>query len=69
MTQPPLDAHVERTDDGWSIRLPLRREQISIHKRERPRADRPDLEVTQPLARPPHHDTLAGTGMEQDPLS
>ncbi|TME40723.1 MAG: hypothetical protein E6I75_04205 [Chloroflexi bacterium] len=64
----PLDAHVERLQDGWSIRVPLRREQITVHKRLRPLANRPDLEATQPLSGPAHHDTLAGTGMDQDPL-
>ena len=70
MTPPSLDARVERTDEGggWSIRVPLRREQITVHKRLRPLANRPDLEATQPLSGPAHHDTLAGTGMDQDPL-
>ena len=90
----PLDAHLERTPDGWHIRLPLRREEVQIDKRtvvservvirraavgdvrqvsanvkrEQLRVDEHDADATQPLERPPHHDTLAGSGMEQDPL-
>ena len=85
---------VDRTEHGWSIRVPLRREEIRIEKRtvigervlirRRPVADvervkaqlkREELSVeghamdtTQPLdttTRMPH-DTLAGSGMEQE---
>ena len=65
----PLSAHLERDGNGWSIRVPLRRERITIEKRLRPLANRPDLDTTQPISPPAHHDTLAGTGMDQDPLS
>ena len=69
MTPPSLDARIERLQDGWTIRVPLRREQITVDKRLRPLVNRPDLDVTQRLGAPAHHDTLAGTGMDQDPLS
>ena len=91
----PVEAQLERTRDGWHIRLPLRREEVRIDKRtvvaervvirrasvddvrhveaelkrERLRVDSHDADATQPLERPPHHDTLAGSGMDQDPLS
>jgi stress response protein YsnF len=101
MTQPEslrTEARIERTDSGWSIHLPLRREEITLDKRtvvaecvvirrarvhdvervqrdvkhERLRVDasavRHDLDATQPIDTPRPHDTLAGTGMEQDPL-
>ena len=28
----PLDGHIERTPDGWEVRVPLRREVISVSK-------------------------------------
>ena len=91
----PLDAHIERTPEGWHISLPLRREEVRIDKRtvvaervvigratlddtprvdagvkrERVRIDAQNPDATQPLAAPPHHDTLAGSGMDQDPLA
>ena len=90
-----LEARIERTASGWSIRVPLRREEVVVEKRtvlaervvirrsavedvrhvdatvkrERLRVDSHDPDATQPLERPPHHDTLAGSGMEQEPLS
>jgi uncharacterized protein (TIGR02271 family) len=90
-----LDAHIERTANGWYIRLPLRREDVRIDKRtvvaervvirrasvedvrrveadlkrERLRVDSHDTDTTQPLETPAHHDTLAGSGMDQDPLA
>ena len=90
-----LEAHIERTANGWSIRVPLRREEVVVDKRtvlaervvirrsavedvrhveaavkrERLRVDSHDPDATQPLERPPHHDTLAGSGMDQEPLS
>jgi stress response protein YsnF len=90
-----LDAHIERTANGWYIRLPLRREDVRIDKRtvvaervvirhasvedvrrveadlkrERLRVDSHDPDATQPLEKPAHHDTLAGSGMDQDPLA
>ena len=91
----PLDAHLERTPDGWQIRVPLRREDVQIEKRtvvgervvvrraavndvrqvstdlkrEQLRVHEHDADATQPIERPLHHDTLAGSGMDQDPLS
>ena len=38
-------------------------------KRERLRVDSHDPDATQPLETPAHHDTLAGSGMDQDPLA
>jgi hypothetical protein len=60
----PLEARIERTANGWSIRVPVRREEVTVRRR-------PDPDATQPLdtAPPIHHDTLAGTGMDQEPLS
>ncbi len=43
-------------------------EHVPVGKRLRPIVNRPDLEATQPLEDTAHHDTLAGTGMDQDPL-
>jgi stress response protein YsnF len=96
----PHEAHIDRLESGWSIRLPLRceevrlekrtvvgervvirrarvpdvarvqssvnREQLRIEEQELPATD--DLDATQPIevARP--HDTLAGTGKDQEPL-
>ena len=91
----PLEARIERTAGGWSIRVPVRREEVTVDKRtvvaervvirrsavedvrhvdaslkrERLRVDAHDADATQPLAPSPHHDTLAGSGMEQEPLS
>jgi uncharacterized protein (TIGR02271 family) len=90
----PLDAHLERTPDGWHIRLPLRREEVQIDKRtvvaervvirraavaevrhveadlrrEQLRVEGLDADATEPLGPPARHDTLAGTGMDQDPV-
>ena len=90
-----LDAHLERTPDGWQIRVPLRREDVQIEKRtvvgervvvrraamndvrqvsasvkrEQLRVAEHDADATQPIERPSHRDTLAGSGMDQDPLS
>ena len=90
-----LDAHIERTANGWYIRLPLRREDVRIDKRtvvaervvirrasvedvrrveadlkrERLRVDSHDPDATQPLETPDRRDTLAGSGMDQDPLA
>jgi len=95
----PTEARIERTQSGWSIHLPLRREDVSLDKRtvvgeevvvrrareadvqrvqadirrEVPRVERfdkarHDLDATQPLEPTHPHDTLAGSGMEQDPL-
>jgi stress response protein YsnF len=95
----PSEARIDRSESGWSIRLPLRREEVRLEKRtvvgervvvrrarvsdvariqgtikrEELRVEehdprRPeDLDASQPIevARP--HDTLAGTGMEQEP--
>jgi uncharacterized protein (TIGR02271 family) len=44
----------------------VRRVETSV-KRERLRVDTQDPDATQPLERPAHHDTLAGSGMDQDP--
>ena len=37
-------------------------------KRKRPAARPARPRAAQPRQQPPHYDTLAGTGMEQDPL-
>jgi uncharacterized protein (TIGR02271 family) len=91
----PLEARIERTASGWSIRVPLRREEVVVDKRtvlaervvirraavedvrqveadvrrERLRVESHDADATQPLESPRHHDTLAGSGMDQEPLS
>ena len=66
------EARIERTENGWSIHLPVRREEVSLEKRtvagEEVVIRRPDLDATQPLEPTHSRDTLAGTGMEQDPL-
>jgi stress response protein YsnF len=96
----PSEARIDRSESGWSIRLPVRREEVRLEKRtvvgervvirrarvpdvariqgsinreelrvEAHESPRPhDMDATQPIdvARP--HDTLAGTGMDQEPL-
>jgi stress response protein YsnF len=94
VTSSPLEARIERTATGCTIRAPVRREEVLVEKRtivgervvirrfanevgrgegsvrrEKPRTDPGNLEATQPMVTPPHHDTLAGTGMDQEPLS
>lgn len=94
----PSEARVERTDGGWSIRLPLRREEVRLEKRtvigerlvirrarvpdvarvqgdikrEQLRVDERstphDRDATAPIDVAEPHDTLAGSGMDQDPL-
>jgi uncharacterized protein (TIGR02271 family) len=87
---------MERTRDGWSIRLPLRREEIVVDKRtvvgervvirraavddvrrveasvrrEELRTDLDHVDRERVIDRPAaHRDTLAASGMDQEPLS
>jgi len=47
----PVGGHIERTPDGWEVRLPLRREVISVSKAtvvaERVRVRRASVEDTE----------------------
>jgi stress response protein YsnF len=96
----PLGEQVEQTEDGWSIRVPLRREFVSVEKqtvvaervtirrravehterletslqREKLRLDTSDAHAFQVTRTPPSDEslptgTLAGTGLDQDPLT
>jgi stress response protein YsnF len=93
----PIEATVERTPDSyhWTIRLPVRREEVQIDKRtvvgerivvhrvrvvdaaridarlrrERLRVDTYDRDATEQPTPPRPHDTLAGTGMDQEPTA
>jgi uncharacterized protein (TIGR02271 family) len=85
-----VEPAVERTAQGWTIRVPVRREALTIEKRtvvaervvirravvlDDERIDvglrREELRVRGEHARVTDgapHDTLAGTGLEQDPV-
>jgi len=61
-----LEAHLERTDSGWLIRLPVRREQVSLEKRTR-LGQHAVIARSQPPAQQ-HHGILSETGLDADPL-
>jgi hypothetical protein len=77
------DVRLDRRVDGWSIQIPVAREDVSVSKRVALRQveqhrHTPEFDTTQPLqhvddtTQPLHvgraGGTLSGTGMEQDPL-
>ena len=69
------DVRLAREPDGWSIEVPVVREEIAVSKRavvrrhgEARAATELDDDVTQPLHSRPATGTLRPTGMEQDPL-